>query len=258
MESEEFRALMDEIKKSRTEVEKHLTSSIADLKKEVDSVQERTSQELTLKINKSSYQFKKKSNKIQFHFNAGIEESICAAKKELRRVSTADSREKQAIQKAEALLDKGLKALEMQQKHIKVADRSEFGWFTVEHYERHPLADDSNDEKKLEKAKKEAEHAANKRRHGGGGAGNKKKCWPGPAGSNPRQREPQPAQVAVPLPLLPQRPVRPRVPVLGPCFSCGKFGHLVRLCQKKTLYLLSQPVVSMAEDQQTHGSRVKC
>ena len=66
MDSAEFCALMDEIKKSRTEVEERLISSIADLKMEVNSVQERTSQELALKINKSSYQFKKKSNEIQF------------------------------------------------------------------------------------------------------------------------------------------------------------------------------------------------
>ena len=49
----------------------------------------------------------------------------------------------------------------MQQKHIKVADRSEFGWSMVGHYESHPLAEDSDAEKKLEKAEKEAERAAN-------------------------------------------------------------------------------------------------
>ena len=247
MDSAEFRALMDKIKKSRTEVEERLTSSIADLKREVNSVQERTSQELALKINKSGYQFKKKSNEIQFHFNAGIEESICAAKKELTRASPVDPREKEAVQKAGALLDEGLKALETRQKHIKVADRSDFGWSTVEHYESHPLAEDSDDEKKLEKAEKEAERAANKRRRGGGGAGNKRKCWSRPAGPSSRQREPQPTQVPGPPPLLPQGPVRPRVPVLGPCFFCGQFGHLVKSCPKKTLYPLKQPVVSKAE-----------
>ena len=124
-------------------------------------VQERTSQELALKINKSSYEFKKKSNKIQFQINAGIEESICTAIKELARANTMDSREKEAVQKTRVLLDEGLKALEMQQKHIKVADRSEFGWSMVGHYESHPLAEDSDAEKKLEKAEKEAERAAN-------------------------------------------------------------------------------------------------
>ena len=101
MDSAEFRALMDEIKKSRTEVEEPLTSSIADLKRKVNSVQERTSQELALKIIKSSYQFKKKSNEIQFQFNAGIEESICTAKKELARASPMDPREKKLFKRLE-------------------------------------------------------------------------------------------------------------------------------------------------------------
>ena len=78
-----------------------------------------------------------------------------------------------------------------------MADRSEFGWATVEHYESHPLATDSDDEKRLEKAEKEAERAANKRRHGSGAAGTKMKNL-----SGARPREPP---VAVPPPLLRQR-----------------------------------------------------
>ena len=97
MDSAEFRALMDEIKKSRTEVEEPLTSSIVDLKREVNSVQERTSQEII----KSSYQFKKKSNEIQFQFNAGIEESICTAKKELARASPWTQEKKKLFKRLE-------------------------------------------------------------------------------------------------------------------------------------------------------------
>ena len=102
-----------------------------------------------------------------------------------------------------------------------MADRSEFGWATVEHYESHPLAADSDDEKRLEKAEKEAERAANKRRRGGSGAaaGIKKKTGPSGVGTGSRPRESP--QAAVPPPLMPQAPARPpRFTVLGPCFSC--------------------------------------
>ena len=44
------------------------------------------------------------------------------------------------------------------QKRIKIADRSEYGWTTVELYEHDELASDSADEKKLEKAEKEEEN----------------------------------------------------------------------------------------------------
>ena len=72
-------------------------------------------------------------------------------------------------------LDEGLKSLDKRQKHIKVADRSDYGWATVEHYDSHPLADNSDDEKRLDKAEKEAERAAGKRRRGGG-AGTKRRA----------------------------------------------------------------------------------
>ena len=137
-----------------------------------------------------------------------------------------------------------MKSLEKRQKHIKMADRSDYGWSTVEHYDSHALADESNDEKRLEKAEREAECAANKRKRGGG-AGAKRKCSWNDTGGPSSRREPQPAQTAVPPPLLPQGQFRPQV--LGPCFSCGGFGHFAKTCQKKSVYPFSQPVVSSAE-----------
>ena len=215
-----------------------------ELKREVSAVHERTTRELAQKITKSSYQFKKKAHEIQFTFNSGIEESVTAAKNELSKIASTDDQDKEAIKKAEMLLDEGLKSLEKRQKHIKVADRSEFGWATVEHYDSHPLAADSDDEKRLEKAEKEAERAANKRRRGSGTGIKKKNLFEG-AGPSSRMREPP---VAIPPPLLPQGPTRPpRVPVLGPCFYCGQFGHLARMCPKKSVYPFNQPVVGKAE-----------
>ena len=107
-------------------------------------------------------------------------------------------------------------------------------------FDSHLLAADSDDEKRLEKAEKEAERAANKRRRRSG-----KKNLSGGAGPSSRMRK---SPVTVPPPLLPQGPARPpRVPVLGPCFSCGQFGHLARMCSKKSVYPFSQPVVGKAE-----------
>lgn len=71
----------------------------------------------------------------------------------------------------------------------------------MEHYESHPLAADSDDEKRLKKAEKEAERAANKCRWGSGSVGTKKKSLSGGAGPSSRMREPP---AVVPPPLLPQ------------------------------------------------------
>ena len=142
----------------------------------------------------SSYQFKKKSNEIQFHFNSEVEEAITSAKKELEKVNTSDGAigTREVIKKAETHLDRDLKALDKRQKHICVVNHSEFGWATVEFYESLPLATDADDEKRLEKAEKEAEQAANKHCCGGGSA-SKRKCGyvaTGPQSSRP-SREPQ-------------------------------------------------------------------
>lgn len=56
MDEDQFCALMDEIKKSKDEVKEQ--------KLEVNSVHERTTRELSQKISKSMYQFKKKAHEI--------------------------------------------------------------------------------------------------------------------------------------------------------------------------------------------------
>ena len=60
-------------------------------------------------------------------------------------------------QKVNNSLNESIKALEKRQKQIKVADSSEFGWTTVQHYDSNPLAENTQDEKHLEKAEKDAE-----------------------------------------------------------------------------------------------------
>ena len=51
---------------------------------------------------------------------------------------------REVIKKAKTHFDQGLKAPDKRQKHIRVADHSEFGWATVEFYESHPLVTDAD------------------------------------------------------------------------------------------------------------------
>ena len=63
---------MTELCKTRQDMEK-LAASIAEVKQEVISAQERTAQDFSHKLTKSTYQFRKKGNEMQFTFNAGVE-----------------------------------------------------------------------------------------------------------------------------------------------------------------------------------------
>ena len=102
-----------------------------------------------------SYQFRKKGNRLQHEFNEDImgkfEESDTILSK-IPAVGPAAS-----ITETREKLKEGTQLLASRQKHIKMADRSELGWAVVSEYETDALADDSDDERKIEKAEKAAE-----------------------------------------------------------------------------------------------------
>ena len=269
MEEDKFDKLLkelSELRKSHRESEDKLTTSLKEFRKEVSSVQEKTAKDLAQKISKSNYTFQKKGHEHQFHFNSGVQETIATARSELEKLAM-DPSDKDALSKVDACLDEGTKALQKRQKHIMIADTSD--WGAVRHYEADLLADNSDDEKRIKRAKKaskkEAESAGytsappRKRRGGGqGGYRRRRPQWvdqPGPSRRDAYQPPPLMAmgpqyQYRSPMgqyPNVQNRNNRPRV--LGPCFSCGAYGHLAASCgAKDRQYPWYQPVVSSAAD----------
>ena len=92
--------------------------------------------------------FKRKGNEVQYKFNAKIQDSIDEAKSYL---------ESNAVDKAKESLTEGTSLLTERQKLILLADKSEFGWKTVEEYTQHELAEDDQDGKKICRAEERAE-----------------------------------------------------------------------------------------------------
>ena len=105
-------------------------------------------------------------------------------------------------------------------------------------YEEDELASDSDDEKRIYRAEREAERVAKRKRPGGSNAARKKAAagdtapmQPGARGQNSQGSRPPVA--------------RPRL--VGPCYRCAEWGHLVANCPKpKQLYPFAQPLVSKA------------
>ena len=62
-----------------------------------------------------------------------------------------------AVEKVKASLSEGTSLLSERQKLILLADKSEFGWKTVEEYTQHELADSETDGKKIRRAEERAE-----------------------------------------------------------------------------------------------------
>ena len=127
MDPAQFKELMDAISKSRSDLE----VKIHDLKKDVHTVQDKISHDLAQRISQGNYQFKRKGNEVQFNFNAGVEESVSLACRELKNITPTGDKQQEALKKADIFLDEGMKSLEKRQKHIKVVDRSKAQWSTM-------------------------------------------------------------------------------------------------------------------------------
>ena len=126
-------------------------------------------------------------------------------------------------------LDQGAKQIATHQKKIRMADHSEFSWATVEAYESDDLADDSADEKRMEKAGNEAARRLVKKRSRRGHGSFSPDTY-----SSDTKRRGSTDSYSNPGPNggVPAGPPRQRT--LGLCWSCGNFGNLAVNCLKKT------------------------
>ena len=83
------------------------------------------------------HKFRRKANENQYKFNLKLRETLDNAK---------SAAQKSQLEKVKSELEEGEKLLLERQKHILLTDKSESGWFTVEEYKKHDLAEDSDDE----------------------------------------------------------------------------------------------------------------
>ena len=80
----------------------------------------------------------------------------------LHRVVTIGTSRKEQLERAMQEIIEGMSFLARRQKLISLADRSKSGWAVIEKYNADALADNSDDEQKIEKAER-AEKAAEKK-----------------------------------------------------------------------------------------------
>ena len=139
---EEFDRLFSAI----SDVKGQISSMKRDLTKERDEANDQLVKRL--KLEKKTV-FKRKGNERQHGFNAEVQEKLVSASGALEDAPPD-------IEKAKKILKEGEEIIKERQKLIRVADRSEHGWATVDEYVADELADDSDDEKRLFKAEARA------------------------------------------------------------------------------------------------------
>ena len=118
------------------------------------------------------------------------------------------------------------------QKHILLANKSEYGWSTVEEYKQHDLADDSEDEKRIYSAERHARAviSSRKRKKSSAMAATKRSSPLRGSVSSPSSQ----SQIQSYQPATASSGFLPRRPNIGTCFACGKTGHWRACCPAMT------------------------
>ena len=222
-------------------VKEGMREEISSLKRLLASDRESADDRLVKKLKlEKAPTFKEKAHEKQHHFN---EEVI--AKFEAGAACLTET--PPAMEKAKTMMEEGTKFVRERQKLIRLADRSEHGWATVEEYLEDELADNSDDEKQMQKAefragrKLRAKTAKKK-----GGVMQKRpvqvstvslgKYAPPPSSPATQFGLSGTVPAGYPMATYSKWPgvvgsasaVGP--PLQGPCFNCGKVGHVKKFC----------------------------
>ena len=239
---------VNDIKTSQQQVAARMEERMASMKKELTEQRDRLEK---LKSGKD-YQFKRKSYEAQHDFNKEVVEKMDAVVQLVETMAAAgpstsgsgdDSAEPELstnLDKAKRALKEGKELVGRRQKLLKIADRSEAGWKVAEEYMKDPVADDSDDEKRIRDAERTVERKIAKEKKGKRGRGNFR---------GPRQQY---------YPGFVQSAVTPSTQSLwpsggpvgrgggtprrtGPCFACGQEGHIRQNCPYPAASTWRQP-----------------
>lgn len=161
-----------------------------------------------------SYTFKKKGNEEQYKFNKKV---LKANSQALRALDNKD------LSKAREQLNQGIVLLNNRQKLVKLADKSEFGWATIQEYVDDELADNESDARKIKKAEKRASARIKSNQE------KKKKANPKAINQSSASNFQSRASSNF---------FRPQYGNFGPsrsfdmCFKCGRRGHWAESCSR--------------------------
>ncbi|CAG2253627.1 unnamed protein product [Mytilus edulis] len=151
-----------------------------------------------------NYKFQRKGNENQFRHSVKVISKLTEA----RSLSYTPDVSLSKVAATKDKISEGIDLVQERQKLIKLADSSELGWRVVQEYVTNPIADDSEDEKRMNRAQSRAERKSKAEKA-------KKRPRPVPYNKD-RSSEDKNSNY---------KPCR--------CFTCGNRGHWSDNCPQK-------------------------
>ena len=204
-----------DLNKSQKTHQRDLDIKLKKLEEDIAAAQEDAT-ERAIKSAKRDHpiEFKRKGHQEQYVFNEEVDDCLEAAAKKIKKLApvAVDSESKKFLQEALEELKEGQEAIAVRQKHICIADQSEYHWRTVEAYKVGGLGDNDEDAKRIKEAERDAaqQMSRDKRR------------------PSRERRPPPPPMMPQWAPQLPQQMLLPPLPQVAPSRQPG-FYKLV-LC----------------------------
>ncbi|OWF54717.1 hypothetical protein KP79_PYT05036 [Mizuhopecten yessoensis] len=174
-----------------------------------------------------SYKWKYEGNKVQFGFNTELVEEFEQLQWALEKVKPDYAREITSALKQKVV---------RRNKLIKIADSSEGGRETVRQYEANPIASDSEDEGRINRAENRAikrrkvKQSASKKQHSGRGAGYNMGFGGSHGNIQHPFRAPGAGVVFRSISITGNRNTLPSQGSAGGCFSCGSPNYWRNEC----------------------------
>ena len=214
MDSEIQRSIRMEVQNAVTASQSNMMSEIKDIiVSEVGRLHTLNEKLAENQINKiedtigDAHKFRKRGNEEQFKHNNKVIVKLQEAENSLTGTIRSDN-----IESCRRKISEGIDIIKHRQKLIKLADTSEAGWRVVQEYETNPLAEDSEDEKRIFKAQNRAERKvkADKAKR------KEKSSRFHPYASGRKDEDTQTSGFRS-----------------GRCFGCGKRGHWKKECPEE-------------------------